>query len=241
MDTSPGKKSLPQFQSQNPLLCIASFPLTSYFIVTSILCLASYFFWDREVVMFMRHHQPKEVHTFFSYVTVLGEGGLWYGLAFLMLIAGWLGLRHGRAAKAASFAALKRAGAFFVLSMCSSGLVVVLAKGLIGRMRPRLLWREDLYGLYPFTFDYSIVSFPSGHTQTIFAAMTVFAVFFPRFRIPFFAFAILVGASRIFTNAHFVGDVLMGAFVGICCTILWKRYFEQHGQPIRLPLEFFRR
>jgi undecaprenyl-diphosphatase len=58
-------------------------------------------------------------------------------------------------------------------------------------------------------------SFPSGHTTSSFAAATVLAARWPRRAPIFFGVAAGVGLSRIYAGAHYPGDVLSGAWMGI--------------------------
>ena len=60
-------------------------------------------------------------------------------------------------------------------------------------------------------------SFPSGHTAGAFLMATVVGSFFPIVSGVFFAWAALVGFSRIFLGVHYPTDVLAGMVVGICC------------------------
>jgi len=50
-------------------------------------------------------------------------------------------------------------------------LLVNLLKYLIGRIRPRHLFEQGLYGFSPLNTQWGMNSFPSGHSQAIFAAM----------------------------------------------------------------------
>jgi undecaprenyl-diphosphatase len=63
-------------------------------------------------------------------------------------------------------------------------------------------------------------SFPSGHTATSFAAATVLSIYAPRWRIPFFALATLIGISRIYNGMHYPTDVLAGAVLGVLTALL---------------------
>jgi len=60
-------------------------------------------------------------------------------------------------------------------------------------------------------------SFPSGHTAGAFLMATVVSSFFPLMSAVFFAWAFLVGLSRIYLGVHYPTDVLAGMVVGICC------------------------
>jgi undecaprenyl-diphosphatase len=63
-------------------------------------------------------------------------------------------------------------------------------------------------------------SFPSGHTATSFAAATVLSFYAPRWRVPFFLLATLIGISRIYNGMHYPTDVLAGALLGVLTALL---------------------
>ncbi len=58
-------------------------------------------------------------------------------------------------------------------------------------------------------------SFPSGHTNNIFAVATLLVLFFGKKYGPVFLFAAAVAYSRVYLGAHFPSDTLAGACLGI--------------------------
>lgn len=63
-------------------------------------------------------------------------------------------------------------------------------------------------------------SFPSGHTSGAFAAGTILILILRLKRLPVYMACALIGYSRIYIGAHFPGDVLAGAFLGIIIPLL---------------------
>ncbi len=106
----------------------------------------------------------------------------------------------------------RRAGLAVLLSLLC-GLVVgnLCLKNLV--MRPRPCWIDTAVPLLiSVPHDYS---FPSGHTLAAFE--TAASIFFAdrKWGAAFFAFAILIGLSRMYLFVHFPTDVLSGAALGI--------------------------
>ena len=58
-------------------------------------------------------------------------------------------------------------------------------------------------------------SFPSGHTQTVFAAVVYLSLLQRRWAPLFLSLAIAVGLSRIYMGLHFPLDVLGGGLMGV--------------------------
>ena len=57
-------------------------------------------------------------------------------------------------------------------------------------------------------------SFFSGHASGSWAVMTIFAERYPDYSLPFYGLAAGVAASRIYEDAHWFSDVLVGSLVG---------------------------
>lgn len=93
-------------------------------------------------------------------------------------------------------------------------LISSLSKGLFGRGRPMDLDDPSPFGFHPNWLTWTDQSFPSGHTTTAFALATVLSFLSPRWRVPVFGVAALVGVSRVVLGMHYPSDVLGGAILG---------------------------
>lgn len=64
--------------------------------------------------------------------------------------------------------------------------------------------------------DGTALSFPSGHTASVFASATVLERHYGwKVGVPAYALATYVAASRLSENRHFLSDVIFGASIGI--------------------------
>jgi undecaprenyl-diphosphatase len=68
----------------------------------------------------------------------------------------------------------------------------------------------------------SSLSFPSSHSTNMFALAFIFTKFYPSRWHVFFAFASLIGFSRIYVGVHYPADVVGGALLGL--SIAWIVY-----------------
>jgi membrane-associated phospholipid phosphatase len=105
---------------------------------------------------------------------------------------------------------LRNAGVCVVASIVSSGMTNLL-KYTINRDRPFVTYPDIKK-----KSDAGSPSFPSGHTSGAFATATSLSLSYPKWYIiaPSFAYASLVGYSRMHLGVHYPSDVLAGAAIG---------------------------
>ena len=168
----------------------------------------------------------SETVEFFARITHFGASG--YVFALTALVApGAIAARHtglgGR--RDAALSAVAARGFFLFTVAAVSGLTSTVLKHLFGRARPKFF---DIVGplhFDGFTFDASFASFPSGHAVTAVAMAVGVGFVAPRWRWPLLVLAGLVMASRVIIGAHYLSDVLAGAFLGYASAALVRRAF----------------
>ena len=233
---SPGSPGSPPGPN-SPAVRAPLFPVPLWvgFGVALAVSLACILWLDRPVALYVKHDLPRGLYRFFQDITDIGKGNGWFAGGALILILSWAVARLALFAEtAAAWRRVAVSSAYFLAAMALSGILVPTFKVLIGRLRPKFLFNEGVYAFHPFTFDMGDVTFPSGHSQIIFAAMLSLGFIFPRLRWPFLAFALLIAASRVLTGAHFLGDAVMGSFLGVAGAVVVRRWMARRGWEVRL-------
>lgn len=175
-----------------------------------VLIALSYALLDRPLSLYSRALNPDVIQVF-QWITELGKS-TWYLIGLAALFVFYIFIRRRRRAAHAAL--------FIFAAVALSGVMINLIKPLAGRLRPKLLFEAGLYGFDPFRIGYEYNSFPSGHATTVFALAAALTLFFPRWRRPLFGFAAVVGLSRIIVGAHYLSDVMGGAYVGVMTVFL---------------------
>lgn len=215
-----------------------AWPIAWSFFYVALFCLVSMAVLDRPVAYFFKAHVGGEVEGFFKLITRLGEAQYYMVPAGLL----WIGLMVAslRAATHDAVQRLRRLSflpAFLFLSIAVSGLISNAVKFSLGRFRPRYLFESGTYGFSPFNTEWGMNSFPSGHTQAVFAAMTALMVMVPRYDLLWMLIAVLVGLSRVLTTVHYLSDAVAGAWLAMTVTILLARAFRAKGIEVTLRFE----
>ena len=127
-----------------------------------------------------------------------------------------------------AFIKIKNSNAFYVLcSVVMAVLTTGILKVLIGRSRPILYEALNSTFFIPGTFENVFNSMPSGHTAVSFAALVMLGMLTPRIKWATWTLAIIIAVSRIYVGAHWAGDVILGAFVGMLCADFVKAILKK--------------
>ena len=190
---------------------------------------------DVPIALFFHAYRDTGWANFFAIITDFANGAIWYMVAVLGIGAAYVRLKKLPGASVTSRLTKEvRAWLFMILSMATSGILINVIKLLVGRERPRFLFRDGTTDFHPFALRLADCSFPSGHTQSIWAAMFCLAFLFPRWREVFFFIAIVISASRFIIGAHYLADVIVSIFIAAAITLLWRRWFERAGVSVAL-------
>lgn len=186
-------------------------------VAVALVATAAVLWIDRPLALFF--HQNAEWRPVAHLVQRLGFGTPYivgFSLAFIVLR--WGGALPRLRPWADRMRAAAMLPAFMLASVAASGLAVDLLKVVFGRTRPKLLFADGMYdfGWLGPAADYW--SFPSGHAATAAALMTALWCLWPRHVLSYIALAALVAASRVVTGAHYLSDVVVGAFIAVLIT-----------------------
>ncbi len=127
----------------------------------------------------------------------------------------------------------KRNFILLIVSLLIGGILVHSLKELVDRPRPlggmKELIKEGKVHINVIFEPLNIVSFPSGHSQTVFTAATVLGYIYKKSMWIFFLIALLSGISRIYVGAHYPLDVLAGGIIGVGISIATIYIFKKNG------------
>ncbi|MCF0059363.1 phosphatase PAP2 family protein [Dyadobacter sp. CY356] len=189
-----------------------------FIIIWAALSFLQLLFTQNYIILHVNHFWSPFADHFFKWMTFVGDG------AFI-LIAGLLATLYSY-----------RLAVKIVLSYAITGLFVQFLKRMVfaeiyrppkilSALLPKL-HKVDGVDLYYFN------SFPSGHTTAAFALFTILALECksPVLKVLLLIPPLLVAYSRMYLLAHFLGDVYLGAFIGISFSVIVYFYLNQFWQ-----------
>jgi membrane-associated phospholipid phosphatase len=157
---------------------------------------------------------PRFIVAIFREITDFGKGGWWlWPLAFIFLVLALAPPNLPRPAQGVVAALMVRVG-FAFLAIGVPSLFSTIVKRFIGRARPFVGGSANAFLFEPFNEHAAYASLPSGHATTAFAAAVALGALFPRARLYFWIYAVVICISRVVVSAHHPSDVLAGALVG---------------------------
>ncbi len=169
---------------------------------------------------------PPPVKAFFAAITNIGRSN-WMLIPTGVLIAAALVLRrrHASFRNSAAYGLMASTIGFVFVSIGAAGLIANLTKNIIGRARPKLFETMGAFDFKLFAFSPDYASFPSGHATNIFAFATVISMLWPKGKVPLYALAFWIAASRVFIGQHYFTDVVAGAILGTVVPYIVRERF----------------
>lgn len=206
------------YQSRLKSSEVSAVLLFSPLIVGIALCGLS-FLCDQAVIQWVKGHDWTSLKSIAGFLSKWGDGPA-------LMLFGCLGL--GLASLARSRAACKILLCMMIAATIS-GAIVNSLRLLTGRARPTNTeaiqeWNGLWRGRESFFFNSQYHSFPSGHTGAAFALFGI--LLFADRRHGWWALlaATAIAWSRIYSNAHHLSDVMVGALVGlVTASFVWER------------------
>jgi membrane-associated phospholipid phosphatase len=203
--------------------------LALWFGATALAVILSALFLDRPAALYF-HAQSEALHAVFRFITQFGVStGYLVGAAIAFVALRLAALLPRFAALGERLKAYSALPLFFFVSIAATGLAVDLVKTIFGRARPKLLFSEGAYYFGWLGTRSDFWSFPSGHTANAVSVALALSMIWPRCRAVAAIFAALVAASRIIITAHYVSDVVMGAFLAFAIVPYIRFVFLQSG------------
>ena len=191
--------------------------MTKPFVVFGMFVLfAILYIWCDQALAFAL--SPLRGMTSLKILTLMGLGALWISTLGFLFVLFYVVLKKRDIALKLGFLWL----CVFIPNMIHGVLKVTL-----GRARPLMLLDKGEYGFYGFKLDSAFWSFPSGHTTTVVALALGAWFFWPRYRLWYVLFALLLPITRLMLAKHYLSDVMMTAYLTLIevglIYMLWNR------------------
>ncbi|MBN1271227.1 MAG: phosphatase PAP2 family protein [Candidatus Aminicenantes bacterium] len=200
-----------------------------FLIFSSVLGAGALSFWaDEDIRDWVIERKTSRADDCFNVLTYLGDGRLLFGLIATLYASGEI----------ADDRSLRKTAIMSLESFLASSAIVWTLKAAAGRARPYTGESEQAF--HPFTFSNRYFSFPSGHSSGVFAVATTIALQSESVVIDILSYSLAFAAAsaRIYKDAHWFSDVLIGSAIGYF-TARKIHSLHQKEKPEMLDLGFF--
>jgi membrane-associated phospholipid phosphatase len=168
---------------------------------------------DRRAAHFFHDHIHVRLHRRIARTTDWAKGAYWLALSSTVFLVSQGGILLWRTTPLLE--SWTRIALSYLASLAIGSVILHSIKALLGRRRPRDELELKMFGFRPFHFDLQYDSFPSGHALTIFCVAVIASAVMPLLAPLWFAIALYLALTRVFLNAHFLSDVLIGSAIGL--------------------------
>lgn len=219
-----------------PLSCILSDMLKGLIFSFGFLGAAlSMIFLDQDLAAFFGAKEQEHWYRIAREVTDIALGEYWFGLAILVyLFARFWPAKSRFTLSETTMMNLRRWALHLFVGILGSGVLLRIAKFLVGRQRPHKSEIFDPFVFVPFNNDWHMQSMPSGHSQVLFSVATTAMLLWPRAGWILFPLASVLAFTRVMTIQHFLSDVIAGAMLGYFGTLWVREWFKK-----KVPLPTF--
>lgn len=170
---------------------------------------------DQAFALEMTESETLLLRKYAGVITDTALGIYWILFAILMILFLTLRIQFPLNKKSLmSIHNLRSWATHLLLSILTTGLIVITLKFVIGRERPFLNHGHSLLSFLPFSLNAIYQSFPSGHTQVVFCVAAMLAYLWPKSRNGFILLAGILALTRALTLNHFISDIYVGALIG---------------------------
>jgi undecaprenyl-diphosphatase len=114
---------------------------------------------------------------------------------------------------------------YLFLAVALPVVVAEIIKWTVGRGRPFVGGKADVFNFAPFNGTEAYFSLPSGHAVTAFALAFGVAAIWPRARVLMAVYAVVILMTRLVLLAHHPSDVVAGAVIGVLGAIGVRHWF----------------
>lgn len=191
-----------------------------YILIVFLICIVFFSIPKGEEVYFINGLHTPFLDFFFSTITHFGNAIYFIPAVLVMMFFQF------------------RYSLMLTMTGLAHGVIVTIFKRLIFSHagRPITYLDADLLHQVPGVSIHKWMSFPSGHTATIFAFIVLLSLLFKNRWITFLLslIAILAGLSRIYLLQHFGVDVAVGAFIGTLTSVISYLTLHSASQPVWL-------
>jgi len=214
----PRAKAKPLVSADRRLVAAAA--LAALLVIAAVMLLA-----DGAVAEAVKR-SPGWILAAFDFATEFGKSGWFLGPlgAILVAIAALASPALAPVHRLVLAAVAVRAG-FLFTAIAAPSLCSTVIKRVVGRARPFVSEQADPFLYLPMIWRAAYASMPSGHATTAFAAAVAVGLLWPRLRVPMLLYAVVIAASRVVLDAHYVSDVIAGAILGSIGALLVRDWF----------------
>ena len=190
------------------------------FTSVAVIFMACYLFVDQPAALWIQQHSQHNLNAVANFISHYFKAGTFY--APVLLLAAYYWFTQQRDSNAFRYSILLTF-IFFV-----NAVICITLKILFSRARPTELYHHQAYGFHFLQVHSNYWSFPSGHAFVASTFFSFIAIIKPKLRWWCLAGILLMCAARVVVGAHYIGDVVVGSFLGYWTSrVMVSRYEKQ--------------